>query len=776
MKRTIAAGLLLLGWACTSWGEHPATIATIQEIRALTGAEAAASLPVSVQGVVTYFQMGNVDLFIQDGEFATYVETSGYLNLIPGDRVLVRGKTRASFRTDVVADSVTVLGHGALPEAIDANYKQLIGAEFDARRVKIRATVRSANLITDVGLNSIYLQLLMDGGYIDAAVASADTSVLEGLLDAEVEITGAAAGKFDSRSRMIGALVEAPELSDLKILRHAAMGAGDLPLTPMDEIVKRMNVRDMTQRVRVRGTIVYDQPGSAVILQNGDTSVLIKTHLEKELKIGDLADATGFPEVSDESLTLEMGDVQDRGLPAPVAPIPLSWSQLDSGIHSLDLVSTEGTVLMGMRAAAQDEYVLAAGGHIFAAIFRHPDIGPSQPLVAMRQIPAGSKVRVTGICMPHYGANPFRGPVSFDVLVRDYNDLTVIASPSWLTVRNLGLLAALLLLAVLLVGARGWMLERKVRQQTANLAARIEGEAALERRRSQILEEINGARPLTEILEHITEMVSFMLQGAPCWCEVTNGARVGERPASLADLRVRSEGISAHSGPSLGSLCAAFRAIDAPLEIESEATAAGARLASLAIESRRLYSDLVHRSDFDLLTDIHNRFSLDREMAAQIGEARRNAGVFGLIYIDLDKFKEVNDLYGHQTGDLYLQQVARRMKAQLRPHDLIARLGGDEFAVLVPMVRGRAEVEEIAQRLERSFDESWSHEGIVLRSTASIGIALYPEDGTTRDRLLSAADAAMYKIKHSRQVSLESGAPGQDRGSEPLGQQPTNRD
>jgi len=138
--------------------------------------------------------------------------------------------------------------------------------------------------------------------------------------------------------------------------------------------------------------------------------------------------------------------------------------------------------------------------------------------------------------------------------------------------------------------------------------------------------------------------------------------------------------------------------------------------------------------------------------------AREAAGIFGLIYIDLDEFKQVNDLYGHKVGDMYLQEISLRMKRQLRPGDLLARLGGDEFAALIPVVRSRAEVEEIAFRLERSFDEPFAMEGYVLRGSASVGVALYPEDAATGDSLLSAADAAMYAVKNKKRQLAESRA------------------
>jgi diguanylate cyclase (GGDEF)-like protein len=175
-----------------------------------------------------------------------------------------------------------------------------------------------------------------------------------------------------------------------------------------------------------------------------------------------------------------------------------------------------------------------------------------------------------------------------------------------------------------------------------------------------------------------------------------------------------------------------------------------ASLAALAIETSRLYIDLLHRSQFDQLTNTHNRFSLDKLLDTLIADASSPASIFGLIYMDLDKFKEINDLYGHQVGDKYLQEVALRMKSQLRSHDRLARLGGDEFAALVPEVRNRAEVEEIAQRLERCLDVPFMIEGNAVLGAASVGIALFPEDGASKDILFKFADAAMYSVKNSR--------------------------
>jgi diguanylate cyclase (GGDEF)-like protein len=197
-------------------------------------------------------------------------------------------------------------------------------------------------------------------------------------------------------------------------------------------------------------------------------------------------------------------------------------------------------------------------------------------------------------------------------------------------------------------------------------------------------------------------------------------------------------------------LFAAFDSRTKPCAAEQEALALAAALATLAIETSHIYTDLVYRSEFDLLTDVQNRFVMEKKLAAMIQAARQSAGVFGLIYIDLNQFKRVNDVHGHLVGDFYLQEVAQRMKRQLRPGDTLARLGGDEFAVLVPIVHSRDEVEEIAARLELCFHEPFVKDECVIHGSASVGIALYPEDAETVETLLSAADASMYVAKYTR--------------------------
>jgi diguanylate cyclase (GGDEF)-like protein len=518
-----------------------------------------------------------------------------------------------------------------------------------------------------------------------------------------------------------------------------------LPVTPIEKLSAGIRARDLSQRVRVHGTITYYEPGKAVVLESGSSSVWIATNAaSNDLRINDEADATGLPSSNGGFTTLADGEIFDSNVPSIVAALPATWQQLASGSHPFDLVSVEGEVVTGLRGAAQDEYVLSSGGQLFTAVLARPG-GAAPPMKVIRP---GTRVRVTGISVPE-NSTPFRSQASFEILLRSPNDIATVASPFLLSLRSPGILLISIAIALIAVSIWGLVLQTKLRHKTGKLATL----AYLEQRRSRILADINSSKPLVEIIEKITEMVSFMLHGAPCWCDVKDGARLGNCPPDINRLQILQEEISARSGPPLGILFAgldpgAIPGVRRTFAVERDALSGAAKLAMLAMETRRHYSDLLHRSEVDLLTNVHNRRSLGERMDKLIEEARQNASVFGLVYIDLDKFKPINDRFGHHVGDIFLQEVASRMKQQLRSHDLLARLGGDEFAVLLPMVRNRTRIEEIALRLEHCFQEPFSIDGNLIEGSASFGYSMYPEDGDTKESLLSAADAAMYTAKN----------------------------
>jgi diguanylate cyclase (GGDEF)-like protein len=155
---------------------------------------------------------------------------------------------------------------------------------------------------------------------------------------------------------------------------------------------------------------------------------------------------------------------------------------------------------------------------------------------------------------------------------------------------------------------------------------------------------------------------------------------------------------------------------------------------------------LEHQALHDALTDLPNRVLLHDRMQQAIRAAQRDGASVALLVMDVDRFKEVNDTFGHHIGDLLLKQLGERLGSALRGSDTIARLGGDEFAILLPTA-AYEDARQIAQRLLQLLEQPFALGGLQLEIDASIGIALAPDHGSDADTLLRRADVAMYVAK-----------------------------
>ncbi|HYD67247.1 sensor domain-containing diguanylate cyclase [Azospirillum sp.] len=168
-------------------------------------------------------------------------------------------------------------------------------------------------------------------------------------------------------------------------------------------------------------------------------------------------------------------------------------------------------------------------------------------------------------------------------------------------------------------------------------------------------------------------------------------------------------------------------------------------------EQKRAAERMWEQANFDPLTGLPNRTMLHDRLLQALDGARHGVGRVALLYVDLDRFKPVNDSFGHEAGDALLAQVATRLRACVRDSDTVARLGGDEFVVLMP-VRDDAEADQVARRileaLQRPFPLDAREDGEVGIG-ASIGISVYPRDGADAEGLLKNADAAMYAAKQA---------------------------
>ena len=165
--------------------------------------------------------------------------------------------------------------------------------------------------------------------------------------------------------------------------------------------------------------------------------------------------------------------------------------------------------------------------------------------------------------------------------------------------------------------------------------------------------------------------------------------------------------------------------------------------------SKAHVAELERKSNEDTLTGLPNRQWLQEYLPRAIGHAAISHNMVALLFLDLDGFKSINDSLGHPAGDELLQNAAQRLKLAVRPHDNVVRLGGDEFVVIVEHVVDIVDVEHVANRILQAFQESFRLSQGVASVGTSIGICLYPAQGTDAETLIKHADAALYSVKTS---------------------------
>lgn len=188
-------------------------------------------------------------------------------------------------------------------------------------------------------------------------------------------------------------------------------------------------------------------------------------------------------------------------------------------------------------------------------------------------------------------------------------------------------------------------------------------------------------------------------------------------------------------------------------------------------ERRRLESQLQHSAHHDTLTGLSNRRHFEVVLQAALERARRQQRRLALLYVDLDRFKEVNDTLGHAAGDQLLREAAQRLVRCVRASDTVARLGGDEFAMVLEAIGAAADAGEVAHKIIAAVREPIDIEGHEVHVSASIGISIYPDDAQTIQGLTRKADLALYRAKDQGRDSfaffLPEGAAAQSDAERP---------
>jgi diguanylate cyclase (GGDEF)-like protein/PAS domain S-box-containing protein len=245
---------------------------------------------------------------------------------------------------------------------------------------------------------------------------------------------------------------------------------------------------------------------------------------------------------------------------------------------------------------------------------------------------------------------------------------------------------------------------------------------------------------------YVTERRLRRKDGSEIWCKVVAKAIEARRP--LDGVIVIYEDIGAER--------AAREALErAVAERTAELREANLRLQGEIADRRQAESRAQHLADHDALTGLPNRRLLEDRLTQALALSQRNRKQSAVMFVDLDRFKNINDSLGHAAGDIVLKEVADRLVKQLRVGDTICRMGGDEFVVVLPEVKRAADAANVAAKILETVAQPLKVEGRELSITPSVGISVYPDDGRDAETLIRNADAAMYHAKETGRANYQ---------------------
>ena len=609
----------------------PAPLTRIDQIHRLPLAEASKHLPVAVSGVVTAFS-GRLDFFfLEDATGGIAIDREEHTPVQPGDAIVLTGVTEPGlFATSIISTEIRVVGHAPMPPAHLTTYAELEGGGMDSQWIAVRGVVRSARAQNIWDSQRLVLTVEIGGGLVAVRIARFNPGDAQRLVDAVVEIPGVCGTIFNDRRQFNGIRLFVDDVRDVHVLTPAPPDPYAIPSSAIPSVLQFVPGQHERHRVKVTGTVTYQDPGRSLYIQDGSDGILLSTDQSTLVPLGTRIEAIGFPALGAYAPNLENGEFRILGFGRPIAPVAIRASDFlrhheifTYAPYEGQLVHLQARLVSPLSVPSEQAWIMTESGGDFVVSLRR------DPASAPLTLEEGSIMSVTGIFSVVADEN--HEPRAFRVLLRTPEDLVVVRKPSWWTTRHLMIVLSFVLTAAFATTLWGILLRRRVHQQT---------------------------RMLRESEQR------FRLQ-----------------------------------------------------------------------------------AQHDALTGLASRSFLHERLHEAILHARRENGRIGLLMVDLDHFKQVNDTLGHHAGDDLLRVVAERIRVSVRKGDLVARMGGDEFIVLLTNIGDPAEAELIGAKVVSnvSAPAEIAHQPILV--SASVGVCTFPEAGGDGISLLQNVDAAMYKAK-----------------------------
>jgi diguanylate cyclase (GGDEF)-like protein len=614
-------------------------LTTLHEAHSLSDAEARRGYPVHVQATVTYYDshldVRRIAFFLHDRTGSIYAAvlvgtTWQGRQPVPGTLVDVTGITAAGDYAPIIDQAhITVLGDSHIPaDATPVILPTLLTGADDAQWVEIEGVVHS---VTESATN-VNLWVAMNSGTIAATTVRQPGVDYQYLVDKWVHLHGNAAPIFNANRQLTGARLFFPGLETVSTAAPDSGGAFTRPVRPVNELLRFDPFNSWPHRVHVRGVVTLYWPGRTICIKDATDGLCAQTNQTTPMPVGSSVDLVGFTVLSGFKPALSDATFLPLHSVAVVSATPITPEQALEGNHDSDLVQIEGKLIGRDLTSGDTALILSSDQSTFRLLL---PVAASD--AAISRIPIGSILRVTGICSVEVdSAGTLKGfgftrASRYWIMLRSFNDIAVLKTPSWWTAGRVGF-ALLITLAVTVTGfVWVFVLRRRVEEQTRELR-----------------------------------------------------------------------------------------------------------------ESRELYRHMAHH---DSLTGLATRALLHDRLQNALDRAQRFHKSIALLMLDLDKFKDINDYFGHSAGDQVLRVTANRIRETIRKTDSVARMGGDEFIVLLNDLATAEQAEQIAAKIVASLSEPIEVGKFQVPLSVSVGVCTVEDEAVDAEILLRRVDAAMYRAK-----------------------------
>lgn len=740
---SVFSALITCAATARSGASGTEAIRSIQQIRQLTPESLSRSPEVHVRGVVTYYDSVVPNLFVQDATGGIWVDLRGTSSVPPriGEILDLHGYAASGFAPYVAKPQWIVAGSASLPKPVHLSLQEASTGSFDSAWAEMEGVVRS--FMREAEGDVLVIDVAAPTGSFKVRVPGYRAAFPMQWVDAKVRFRGVCGATFNRRNQLVAIHVFMPGLEYAEILDPAPADPFGVANTPIASIRRFSADLSDVRRIKVVGIVTAQFLHRGLFLMDSTGGLYAESQDGTPLQPGDEAEIIGFPANGSYTPVLKSSTIHPTKNHYQITPRTITGKDALRGGYDAQLVSIAGTVHGYHERKNYFIPVLESDDNVaFEANLRlDADKEPS--------VPVGSKIVVTGVCAVKTDENG--NPSEFQIVLRAPADIKILSSPPWLTASRALLVVSGLAVLTCAVAAWVLVLRRRVRHQTEIIRLKLENESSLQERYRRIFERnltglyiANRDGSIIDCNDACAKILGFssrkdLLENRAHAEQITKDFYGQGTQAQVVNAEHRFRRYNGSWGWVLSSAQQIVPKNDVEPLIEG---------GLVDITDRKLAEERIQfLAYYDSLTGLPNRTLLQDRLSKALAGAKRHKDKVGVLFLDLDRFKNINDSLGHSYGDLLLQELATRLQTWAREQDTVARLGGDEFVIVLSSIKEAADAAVAAERVAHSLSTEFNLQGRKLNVTCSIGISISPDHGEDVETLIKHADAAMYSSK-----------------------------